>query len=90
MSRLVSGRPTVVFISYPDETKVYYQVISTFVQSAYTYLINYANDMPSGKLDVPFYFILDEFGNFPKIVDFDTVISACGGRNIWFDIVLQS
>lgn len=90
MSRLVSGRPTVVFISYPDETKVYYQVISTFVQSAYTYFINYANDMPSGKLDVPFYFILDEFGNFPKIVDFDTVISACGGRNIWFDIVLQS
>lgn len=90
MARLVSGKPTVVFISYPDETKVYYQVISTFVQSAYTYLINYANDMPSGKLDVPFYFILDEFGNFPKISDFDTVISACGGRNIWFDIVLQS
>ncbi|MGN1061436.1 MAG: type IV secretory system conjugative DNA transfer family protein [Candidatus Coproplasma sp.] len=90
MESLTSGKPTVVFISYPDETKVYYQVISTFVQSAYTYLINYANDQPSGKLDVPFYFILDEFGNFPKIVDFDTVISACGGRNIWFDIVLQS
>ncbi|MGN0812253.1 MAG: type IV secretory system conjugative DNA transfer family protein [Candidatus Coproplasma sp.] len=90
MARLASDKPTVVFISYPDETKVYYQVISTFVQNAYTYLINYANDMPSGKLDVPFYFILDEFGNFPKIVDFDTVISACGGRNIWFDIVLQS
>ncbi|MGN1103342.1 MAG: type IV secretory system conjugative DNA transfer family protein [Candidatus Coproplasma sp.] len=90
MASLTSGKPTVVFISYPDETKVYYQVISTFVQSAYTYLINYANERPSGKLDVPFYFILDEFGNFPKIVDFDTVISACGGRNIWFDIVLQS
>lgn len=90
MEQLTSGKPVVVFISYPDETKVYYQVISTFVQSAYTYLINYANDKPNGKLDVPFYFMLDEFGNFPKIIDFETVISACGGRNIWFNLVLQS
>lgn len=90
MERLTSGKPVAIFISYPDETKVYYQVISSFVQNAYTYLINYANEQPSGQLEVPFYFILDEFGNFPKIVDFETVISACGGRNIWFDLVLQS
>lgn len=90
MERLTQEKPVVVFISYPDETKVYYQLISTFIQSAYTYLINYANDKPNGKLDVPFYFMLDEFGNFPKIPDFETVISACGGRNIWFYLVLQS
>lgn len=90
MNRLVSGNPVAIFISYPDETKVYYKVISTLVQNMYNFLINYANSQPSGKLDVPFYFILDEFGNFPRIPDFDTVISACGGRNIWFNIVLQS
>lgn len=90
MSRFTSGRPVAFFIAYPDETKVYYQIISSFVQNAYNYLIDYANKKPSGSLDVPFYFILDEFGNFPQIADFDTVISACGGRNIWFDLVLQS
>ncbi len=90
LSRLTSDKPVAVFITYPDESKVYYQVISTFVQNAYTYLINYANEQPSGKLKVPFYFMLDEFGNFPKIPDFDSVISACGGRNIWFNLVLQS
>lgn len=90
LSRLTSDKPVAIFITYPDESKVYYQVISTFVQSAYNYLINYANEQPSGKLNVPFYFMLDEFGNFPKIPDFDTVISACGGRNIWFNLVLQS
>lgn len=90
MSRLTGEKPTAIFISYPDETKVYYSVISSFVQEAYTYLLNYANDRPDGKLEVPFYFILDEFGNFPRIADFDTVISACGGRNIWFYLVLQS
>ncbi len=90
MSRLTSGKPVAVFIAYPDENKVYYQIISSFVQSAYKSLIDFANEKPGGKLDVPFYFMLDEFGNFPKIPDFETVISACGGRNIWFDIVLQS
>ncbi len=90
LSRLTAQKPVVVFISYPDENKVYYRIISAFVQSAYKHLINFANDKPNGRLDVPFYFMLDEFGNFPKIPDFETVISACGGRNIWFDIVLQS
>lgn len=90
MERLTQEKPVVVFISYPDETKVYYQLISTFLQSAYTYLINYANEKPNGKLDVPFYFMCEEFANLAKFPDFDSVISACGGRNIWFYIVLQS
>lgn len=89
-SKLTSGKPIAVFISYPDENRVYYRIISMFIQSVYKHLINFANEKPNGKLDVPFYFMLDEFGNFPKIPDFETVISACGGRNIWFDIVLQS
>jgi len=90
MSKLTEDKPTAIFVCYPDETKIYYQLISTFVQNAYSYLINYANNKPNGKLDVPFYFILDEFGNFPEIIDFDVVISACGGRNVWFYLVLQS
>ena len=90
LTRLTSGKPVAVFIAYPDENKVYYRIISSFIQSAYKHLINFANEKPDGRLDVPFYFMLDEFGNFPKIPDFETVISACGGRNIWFDIVLQS
>lgn len=83
-------KPTAVFVSYMDELKTHYKVISSFVQSAYNHLIQYANNKPSGKLDTPFYFILDEFGNFPAITDFETVISACGGRNIFFILILQS
>ena len=83
-------QPTAVFVSYMDELKTHYKIISSFVQSAYNHLIQYANNKPSGKLDTPFYFILDEFGNFPAITDFETVISACGGRNIFFILILQS
>lgn len=89
MSELISG-PVAIFINYRDEVKVHYQLISLFVQDAYRYLIEQATDKPDGKLEFPFYFILDEFGNFARINDFDTTISACAGRNIWFMLIVQS
>lgn len=89
MSELIDG-PVAIFINYKDEVKVHYQLISLFVQDAYRYLIEQATDKFDGKLEGPFYFILDEFGNFAKINDFDTTISACAGRNIWFILIIQS
>lgn len=89
MAELAEG-PTAVFIDYRDELKVHYQIISLFIQDAYRYLIEQANNNLNGKLDVPFYFILDEFGNFPAIKDFETTISACAGRNIFFILIIQS
>lgn len=86
----ICDHPTAVFIDYRDEVKVHYQVISLFVQNAYRYLIDKANASGKGKLDIPFYFILDEFGNFPAIRDFETTISACAGRNIFFILIFQS
>lgn len=82
--------PTAIFIDYRDELKVHFQVISLFIQDAYRYLIEQANEKPNGKLDVPVYFILDEFGNFPSLKDFETTISACAGRNIFFILIIQS
>lgn len=85
-----SKKPVAVFVSYRDEAKTSYSVIKQFVTEAYTVLIEKANERPELKLERPVYFLLDEFGNLPAIKDFDTVISACGGRNIWFVLVLQS
>lgn len=89
MSELSDG-PTALFIDYRDELKVHYQMISVFIQDAYRYLIEQANKTDEGRLKVPFYFILDEFGNFPAIKDFETTISACAGRNIFFILIIQS
>lgn len=89
MSEL-TGKPVAFFIDYKDEIKAHYKIISLFVKDAYRYLIETANDMPDGKLKVPFYFVLDEFGNFPKMVDFETTISACAGRQIFFILIIQS
>lgn len=86
----LAGGPVALFIDYRDELKVHYQIISLFIQDAYRFLIEQANETPNGKLGVPFYFILDEFGNFPAIKDFETTISACAGRNIFFILIIQS
>lgn len=86
----ICDKPTAVFIDYRDEVKVHYQIISLFVQNAYRFLIDKANASGKGRLDIPFYFILDEFGNFPAIRDFETTISACAGRNIFFILIFQS
>lgn len=85
-----SDAPVALFINYRDELRTSYEVISLFVQNMYTTLIDRANRLPGGKFPVPFRFILDEFGNMPAIKDFETVISACRGRGIYFELVLQS
>lgn len=90
MDELTDGGPIAVFVSFKDELKTQYKTISLFVQAAYKHLIEVANGKENGKLDVPFYFILDEFGNFPAMRDFETTISACAGRNIWFILIIQS
>lgn len=87
---LTGDKPVAIFIDYRDELKVHYKIISLFIQDAYRILIEHATMQSDGKRKVPFYFILDEFGNFPKMTDFETTISACGGRNIFFILIMQS
>ncbi len=84
------AQPTAIFISMKDESKLHYQMISIFLKDLYTELIAMTRKNNNTPRKNPFYFILDEFGNIPKFNDFDTVISSCGGRNIWFWLVIQS
>jgi type IV secretion system protein VirD4 len=89
MSELDGDQPTVIFVTYKDEECLHYEIISMFLSNLYSELI--AISRKKGiSLERPFYFLLDEFGNLPRFNDFDKVISACGGRNIWFLLILQS
>ncbi len=82
-------QPTAIFVSYKDEESLHYEIISMFLTNLYTELISIAREKGT-RLTRPFYFLLDEFGNLPRFHDFDKVISACAGRNIWFLLILQS
>jgi type IV secretion system protein VirD4 len=87
---LESGKPVAIFIDFKDELKSQFTTIGLFVQDAYRTLIEAANKKEDGKLVVPWVFVLDEFGNFAKWKDFESTISACAGRNIWFMLIMQS
>ena len=83
-------KPVAVFVVYRDESKTSYEAVRQFITATYNKLIEKANEKDELRLERPFFFILDEFGNLPPVQDFDVTISACGGRNIWFVLVLQS
>ncbi len=83
-------KPTIIYISYKDEVKMFYDLIALFIQEAYSYLIGYATKSKLGALEQPIYFILDEFSSLPPLIDFEVAISACLGRNVIFYLIIQS
>jgi len=52
-------------------------------------LYDYA-DRNGGTVDVPMFFILDEFANIGRIPDFDKKISTSRSRKISFSVILQN
>ena len=80
---------TVTYIILPDEKTTYYSIASLFVYQNYVALVNLA-DENGGELPNRVNYILDEFGNFTTIPAFSNMLTVAGGRNIRFNIFLQS
>lgn len=84
------GKPVAVFIGMPDYDSSNYFLISTFISQLYLTLARMATHSPTGKCGRQVVFILDEFGNFPVIKDVDHFLNVGLGRNIYFNLILQS
>lgn len=82
-------RPSVLYIILPDETRVFDFFVSILVDFAYAELVQEARKK-DGTLPVPVWFILDEFGNLPRINDMDKKYSVARSRRIHFLIILQA
>jgi type IV secretion system protein VirD4 len=88
--------PTAVFVIFPDEMIVRHRFVALFLIQAYKMLVNVAErNMQAGltddmKLLRNCYFVMDEFGNLPKLQRFDDVTSIARSRKIFFLCVLQS
>lgn len=81
-------KKTAMFLIIPDEKTTLYGLASIFVNQAYISLVRQA-DRNGGRLPVDMNFLLDEFGNFPRIPSFGSMLSVGAGRGIRFHIVLQ-
>ncbi|MCL2846463.1 MAG: type IV secretory system conjugative DNA transfer family protein [Firmicutes bacterium] len=81
-------KPTVLFLIIPDQIKIRHPLATLMVAQLYKALVESANNM-GGTLKWPTYFILDEFGNMPKINDFSTIITVARSRGLFFTLILQ-
>ena len=85
-----ANRPTALFMKIPDEKDTRHGLAAVFILCMYKALIKVASSREDLSLPRNVYFILDEFGNMPKIEKFDKMITVGRSRKIWFNMVVQS
>lgn len=85
-----SNKPTAVFMIIPDYDSSNHTLASIFTKQLYTNLASTCGETKGKKCFTRVQFIMDEFGNMPPIDDMDQVMTVCLGRNILFNLVVQS
>ncbi len=87
---LFASQPTALFLKIPDEKDTRHALAAVFILCIYKALIKVASGREDLSLPRNVYFLLDEFGNMPKIDKFDKMITVGRSRKIWFHMVVQS
>jgi len=89
-SEQLAYKPTALFLKIPDEKDTRHNLAAIFILNIYKTLIKVASATEELTLDRNVYFIMDEFGNMPKIEKFDKFITVGRSRKIWFTMIIQS
>ena len=85
-----ASEPTALFLKIPDEKDTRHALAAVIILCIYKGLIKVASAREDLSLPRNVYFLLDEFGNMPKIDKFDKMITVGRSRKIWFHMVVQS
>lgn len=86
----------VLFIQVPDEKVSRHYLVTMLIEQCYKELVDKAslnlemNETEDMILKKRVYFLLDEFANFPKLKDFETIISVSRSRGIFFNLIIQN
>ena len=83
-------KPIALFLQIPDEKETRHTLASMVILQAYKELVYKANSYDNLSLPKPVYFILDEFGNLPKVHKLEQMITVGRSRNIWMNLIVQS
>lgn len=86
----IESRPVAVFLEIPDEKVTRHLLASLFINQAYKELVAISRENDSLSLNRDVVFILDEFGNLPKIDKIAQMVTVGRSRRIWFFLVVQS
>ncbi|MBS3976632.1 MAG: type IV secretory system conjugative DNA transfer family protein [Syntrophomonadaceae bacterium] len=82
-------KPTAIFLLMPDEAGARRPIASLYVSQAYGALAGVARKN-GGRLPVPVWFLLDEFGNIGKLPGMAEKLTVAAGRGIRFVLAVQS
>lgn len=82
-------KPCAMFIVVPDEEVSRHVISSLFVNQCYNALVEYSTKFFRKRLPQRVHFILDEFGNMPRIPAMENKITVGAGRNILFNLFVQ-
>ncbi len=85
-----TDKPSALFIKVPDEKDTRHGIATMCIVQLYKTLVDSANRTEDLTLPRRVYFILDEFGNLPKIPKFDSIITVGRSRGISLFLVVQS
>ena len=86
----IALRPTALFLQIPDEKETRHTLASMIILQAYKALVAKANTYPDLSLPRSVYFLLDEFGNLPRVHKLEQMSTVGRSRKIWFALVVQS
>ncbi|MDD2564178.1 MAG: type IV secretory system conjugative DNA transfer family protein [Salinivirgaceae bacterium] len=86
----IALKPTALFLQIPDEKETRHTLASMIILQAYKILVAKANSYPDLSLPCSVYFLLDEFGNLPRIHKLEQMITVGRSRKIWLALVVQS
>lgn len=79
---------TATFLVIPDERSTLYPLANLYISQTLQSLAALA-DVSGGRLPVPTSLILDEFGNLPRLPDFDKTVAVARGRGIRLLMAVQ-
>ena len=83
-------KPIALFLQIPDEKETRHTLAAMVILQAYKELVYKANTYPTLSLSRPVYFLCDEFGQLPKVLRLEQMITVGRSRNIWLNLVVQS
>ncbi len=83
-------KPVALFLVTPDQDHSNDFILSMMITQLYQSLCRRADTMAGNKCARKVRFELDEFGNIPPLPHVGSMVSDCLGRNIYFDLVIQS
>lgn len=87
---LPGRRKCAYFCIMPDYHSAYDYLSSLFFSFLFIRLIELADSLPERTLEVPCYFLLDEFPNIAAISDFNKKLATIRSRNMHASIVFQN